>query len=77
LRTSVTFTSLSSCGIETAIGTTRLSLNAGQSMQVTVSYPLPPDACLGMYTVSITANSGGRKSASTAAPSASAYLTVQ
>jgi hypothetical protein len=78
LRTTVTFTSLSPCGTETTIGYTRLALSAGQSMQVTVSYPLPPDACLGMYTVSITAKSGGggKNSTSTAAASASAYLTV-
>lgn len=78
LRTTVTFTSLSPCGIETTIGGTRLALNPGQSMQVTVSYPLAPDACVGMYTVSITAKAGGGgKNSTAAAISASAYLTVQ
>jgi len=75
LRTTVTLSSLSPCGTETTIGYTRLALNPGQSMQVTVSYPLPPDACLGTYTVSISAKSGGKNSSATV--STSAYLTVQ
>ena len=75
LRTTVTLSSLSACGSETSLGYTRLALNPGQSIQVTVSYPLPPDACLGTYTVTISAKSGGKNSS--AAVSTSAYLTVQ
>ena len=68
LRTTVSFNSLSPCGIETSIGYHRLALNPGQTMMVTATYPLGTDACIGTYTVSITATSGA---------SASAYLVVQ
>ncbi|HEU0048463.1 MAG TPA: hypothetical protein VFQ43_12760 [Nitrososphaera sp.] len=74
LRTTVTYSSVSACGIETNIGSTRVALNPGQTIQVTASYPLAPDACPGLYAVSISANSGGKNAAAT---SATAYLTVQ
>ena len=78
LRTTVTFTSLSPCGIVTSIGYHRLALNPGQTMMVTATYPIASDACLGTYTVSIASKaSGGKGSTSAASPSASAYLTVQ
>jgi uncharacterized membrane protein len=78
LRTTVYITSLSACGTQTSLGYNKLALNPGQTVQVTVSYPLPPNACLGMYTVSISAKSGaGKNSAASAAVSASASLTVQ
>ncbi len=73
LRTTVTFTSLSACGIQTNLGYNKVVLNPGQTVQVTVSYPLPPDACTGTYTISISAGGGG-KNAATA--STSCYLTV-
>jgi len=73
LRTTVSFTSLSACGIQTSLGYNKVVLNPGQTVQVTVSYPLPPDACTGTYTISISA-SGGGKNAATA--SASCYLAV-
>jgi uncharacterized membrane protein len=68
LRTTVTFTSLSPCGIETSIGYHRLALNPGQTMMVTATYPIGADACLGTYAINMTATSG----ATTAA-----YLVVQ
>ena len=74
LRTTVTLSSLSACGIQTQIGYTRLALNPGQSMQITVSYPIAPDACLGLYAISIGASSGGKNASES---SATAYLTVQ
>lgn len=80
LRTTVTFTSLSPCGVVTSIGYHRLSLDPGQTMMVTATYPIAVDACLGTYTVSISGkgSGGGGKGASTAAtPSASAFLTIQ
>ncbi len=78
LRTTVYITSLSACGTQTSLGYNKLALNPGQTVQVTVSYPIPPNACLGMYTVSISAKSGGgRNSTASATASASAYLTVQ
>jgi hypothetical protein len=75
LRTTVTYTSISACGIETNIGSTRVALNPGQTIQVTASYPLAPDACRGLYAVSIGADSGGKNAS--AGSSATAYLTVQ
>jgi len=78
VRTTVTFTSLSPCGVVTSIGYHRLALNPGQTMMVTATYPIAADACLGTYTVTIDAKgSGGKGAASAASPSASAYLTVQ
>src|SRR6266404_9803533 len=74
LRTTVTFTSLSACGIETNLGYNKVVLSPGQTVQVTVSYPLSPDACLGVYAITITAGSGGKTAS---ASSAVAYLTVQ
>ncbi|SRR5438876_1968705 len=73
LRTTVTFTSLSACGIQSNIGYSKLALNPGQSIQVTVSYPIATDACLGQYTVTATATSGAKSAPS----SASATFTVQ
>ncbi len=74
IRTTVTFKSLSPCGIETQLGYNRLALNPGQTIQVTVSYPIPPDACPGSYEISVSASSGGKNSASS---STSTYLIVQ
>ena len=79
LRTTVTFSSVSPCGTEASLGYNRLSLYPGQTVWVTVSYPIPPDACKGTYTVSISEKSGGKAgSASSAAdPSASCFLSVK
>ena len=57
-RITVQITAMSSCGVETAIGYNRVALNPGQSIQVTVAYPIPADACPGQYTV--TATAGGK-----------------
>jgi hypothetical protein len=73
LRATVTLSSLSPCGVETALGYNRLVINPGASTYVTVGYKLQPDACLGVHTITITAG-GGKNSASV---SASGYLTVQ
>ena len=78
MRTAVTINSLSPCGTQTTLGSNRLELLPGQTIQVTVSYPIPADACLGSYMVSITTKSGGGgKRSSTAAAFASASLMVQ
>jgi hypothetical protein len=74
LRTTVTVSSLSPCGIQDNIGYNRLALNPGQTVQVTVSYPLAPNACKGTYAVTISA--GGSKS-SPPSSAATAYLVVQ
>jgi len=60
-RITVQITSVSACGVESAIGYNRVALNPGQSIQVTVAYPIPTDACPGVYTVTATA-SGGKTS---------------
>ena|SRR5258705_4419656 len=57
-RITVQITSVSSCGVESAIGYNRVALNPGQGIQVTVGYPIPADACPGVYTVTATAGSG-------------------
>jgi len=78
LKTTVTFTSLSSCGTETSLGYNRLSLYPGQTVWVTVSYPLSPDACPGQYTISIAEKSTGKTSGTSAVEnSATCYLSVQ
>ncbi|HLN98771.1 MAG TPA: hypothetical protein VK208_09945 [Pyrinomonadaceae bacterium] len=77
LKTTVTFTSLSPCGTETSLGYNRLSLYPGQTVWVTVSYPIPPDACPGMYSISISEKSGGKPSGNNAAQNgATCYLSV-
>ena len=55
-RVTVQITSVSACGVESAIGYNRVALNPGQSIQVTVAYPIPADACPGVYTVTATAS---------------------
>ncbi len=77
VRTTVTFTSLSPCGTETNLGYNKLALNPSQTVQVTVSYPIPPDACLGQYAVSISASSGGGKNSTSSTLISTAYLLVQ
>jgi len=72
LRTTVTITSQTACGIQNNIGYNRLALNPGQTVQVTVSYPLAPNACSGLYAVTISA--GSKTSTSS---SATAYFTVK
>ena len=52
MRTTVTLASLSACGTQTNLGYNRLALYPGQSIQVTASYPISPDACPGVYAVS-------------------------
>jgi hypothetical protein len=80
MRPEVTFTSLSPCGTEATVGFVKVALDPGQTKFVSGSYMVPADACLGMYTVTISAeSSGGGKNSSTAAAesSASAYLEVR
>jgi uncharacterized membrane protein len=57
-RITVELTSVSACGVETAIGYNRVALNPGQSIQVTVAYPIPADACTGIYTINVVTSSG-------------------
>lgn len=64
-RITVQFTSVSACGVETAIGYNRVALNPGQSIQVSVAYPIPENACPDIYTINAEA-SGGKSTLSTA-----------
>jgi hypothetical protein len=75
MRVSVWFTSLPDCsGILTMVGgTTAISLNGNQGIQVTMSYPIAPDACHGTYAITFHAKSGAKA----AETSATCYLTVQ
>jgi len=73
LRTTVTITALAPCGTETQLGYAKLALNPGQGMQVTVGSMIPPDGCTGVYTITVSASSGGKNSA---VSSTSTYLTV-
>ena len=79
VRATVTINSVSPCGTETSLGYNRLDLLPGQTIQVTVSYPIPTNACLGAYEVSISSKSsgGGKNSSAAATTSASASLMVQ
>lgn len=78
LRTTVTFTSQSPCGTQTSLGYHKLDLFPGQTIMVTVSYPIPPDACKGQYAVNITASgSGGKNNSAASTASSTAYLMVQ
>jgi hypothetical protein len=73
VRLKDTFTSLAACGSQTMMGYGRLTLAPGESILVTVSYPIPPDACPGMYTITFAVGSGKNSAES----SATAYITVQ
>ena len=74
LRTTVTLTATSACGTQTNLGYNRLALNPGQTVQVTVSYPVATNVCVGTQAITISANSGGKNSASS---TATCDLTVQ
>ena len=73
-RVTTWFTSRSACGTETMIsGEGRVALNPGQSIQVTVGYPIPPDACPGTYEVTFHVRSGSKSGTES---STSCYITV-
>ena len=80
VRTTVTFTSVDPCGVETAIGYNRLQLDPGFSIIVTATYPIPADACKGTYTITMTAKTSGgsgKNSGAASIPSTTTTLTVQ
>ena len=68
VRTTVTFSSMSPCGVKSVCGSHKLVLDPNEAIQVTCSWPIPTDACPGLYTVTISAGSG---------QSATTTLTVQ
>jgi hypothetical protein len=71
-RYTVTGSSVSSCGQETVFATGVISFAAGESKNLSVAYPIAPDTCLGVATVSISAYDGG-----TLLSSSSTTLTIQ
>lgn len=80
MRATVTLSSFSPCGTETSLGDQRLSLEPGKSVALSLYYPIPADACTGMYAVTISADSGkgaNKNSTAAATPSATAYVEVQ
>lgn len=80
MRTTVTFTAVAPCGTEYSLGYNRLTLSAGESIVVSTSLWIPADACVGSYSVTVTAKSGGgggKNSTLAASPSATAFLVVQ
>ena len=80
MRATVTLMSLSPCGTETSLSYQRINLEAGRTVALTVLYPISADACQGMYSLTISADSG-KSSPGNNAPatksSATAYVTVQ
>ncbi len=80
IRATVTLMSVSACGTDTSLAYQRISLDAGRSVALSVVYPISADACQGMYSLTISADSGNGpsgKSALSAASSATAYVMVQ
>ena len=80
MRTTLMLNSLAPCGEEWVIGSVKVALEPGQTKFVSVAYSLPPDACLGMYSITMSAEMNGGKnsvSAATVEPSATAFLEVK
>jgi len=77
MRTTVTINSVApSCGggSTTSLGYTKLSLGPGESIHVSLVYPIPADACPGEYAITISADSG-KTTGKTAAASVAAATT--
>ena len=58
-RYTVTGSSVSSCGQETVFATGVMSFGGGESKNLSVGYPIAPDTCRGLATVSISVYDGG------------------
>ena len=71
-RYTVTATSVSSCGEETVIGSSLISFAGGETKGISIAFPVPPDTCLGMSTVTVSAYESGNMLGTGAA-----YLTIQ
>lgn len=79
VRATVTISSHSACGTETSLGSQRVAVEPGKSVSLSVYYTVPTDACMGMYSITISGNAARSDKNSTAAPapSATAYLEVK
>lgn len=71
-RYTVTVAAVSSCGQETVIASSVISFNGGETKLISVSYPIAPDTCVGISTISMSVYSGG-----TELGSQSTALTIQ
>ena len=58
-RYTVTISAVSSCDQETVITSALVTLNAGESKLISVSYPIAPGTCTGTSTVSVSVSAGG------------------
>lgn len=79
-RATVSISAFSPCGTETSFGEQRLSLEPGKGVALSVYYPVPADACTGMYAITITADTGknsNKNSTAASSPSTTAYVEVQ
>ena len=79
MRVTVSISAFSPCGTETSFGEQRLSLDPAKGVALSVYYPVPRDACPGMYAITITGDTGKNSKNTTAAslPSTTAYVEVQ
>jgi uncharacterized membrane protein len=80
MRVTTSISAFSPCGTETSFGEQRLSLDAGKGVALSVYYPIPADACPGMYAITITADTGknsNKNSTAAALPSTTAYVEVK
>ncbi len=71
-RYTVTISAVSSCAEETVIASSVITFNGGETKLISVSFPIAPDTCLGVSTVSVSVSAGG-----TLLGSQSAALTLQ
>ena len=71
-RYTVTISAVSSCGQETVIASSVISLNGGETKLISVSYPIAPETCVGTSTISVEVSAGG-----TSLGSQSTILTIQ
>ena len=58
-RYTVTVSAVSSCGEETIIASSVITFNGGETKLISVSYPISPDTCRGVSTVSVSVYAGG------------------
>lgn len=57
-RYTITATAMSSCGEETMIASSLISFSGGETKGLSVAFPIPPDTCPGVMTVTMSAYAG-------------------
>ena len=63
-RFTVSVSSVSSCSVETVVGSSVITFAAGETKLISVSYPLAPNTCLGPMTVTVGVSESGKMLAS-------------